>query len=255
MANQWQNDFRYEAIQASVSCVNEYPEQDPFDLPFSFCLPVAEKPIVAWITPGRIMIVFLVLGLAGLFAGAATVSIVEENHKHANFWLALGCGCSLTGFVCLLLPIVFQTLITSWCIGPRGNALRQNSLKRDLFCCELGDSSNPSITIDGDDHVLVRLDRKNNRLMIEGVSATYQIYAKDVVLMRPFEFASYLGADIIYHVDENTSLRIGIAKASQLKELRAQAPIFYFVDHWITNNIYNDIFETLMWNRKLNKDG
>ena len=254
MSNHWKRDFRYEAIRASISRASQFPDSDPFDLPFSFCLPVAEKPIVAWITPGRIVIVFLVLGMAGILGGAITVSIFDENHKHVNFWLAVGCSFSLTGFICLLTPILLQDFIISWGVGDRGKMLLQNSNRADLLCCELGDSVNPSITIDGDDHVIVHLDRANNRLLIEGISATYQILAKDVVLMLPFEFGSYLGADIVYSVDEETTLRIGIAKASQIKEFRAQATIFYFLDRWVRNKVYDDIFQTLMWNRYLEID-
>lgn len=245
MANQWENDFRYQAIQASIKRIGNHLDCEPLDLPFSFCLPVGGKPVAGWITPGRIMLAFLILGFAGLIAGAITVSSVDDQQKNAVLWMTLGASFSLTGMLCFFLPILLHKWITGWCVGSRGQALLSKSQGKDLICCELGNSAKPGLSIDGDDHVIVLLDRQNRRLLVEGVAATYVIHGDDVLLIRPFEFMSYLGADIIYRIDEDTTLRLGIAKVNALIDLKTQAPLFFFVNRWIKNWILKDIVATL----------
>ena len=68
-ARTWEADFRYPAIQASIPLIRDGYLDDPFRFDGSFCIPVAERPAVGW-TPGKIMLIFLVLGFALLGTGA-----------------------------------------------------------------------------------------------------------------------------------------------------------------------------------------
>ena len=68
-AKTWDTDFRYPAIQESIKHIRSESAGDIFRSRSSFCIPVANKPIVGW-TPGRLFIVFLVLGFVLLIAAA-----------------------------------------------------------------------------------------------------------------------------------------------------------------------------------------
>lgn len=245
MRNRWESDFRYPAMQASMIVAEHCAEADVFDITSSFCLPVSEKPVVSWVTPGRITLMFLILGLAGLICGAIISSQIDEGNPLNGVWLSLAACSSLSGFCCFFIPMLVQKHIIKWCIGDRGKALANKSSGNDLIYCELGDSSNPHLTIDGDDFIVMLLDRANQRLLIEGVGASYQIRGDDIVSIQEFQFMGCMGADIVYRIDPGTCLRVGIAKANGLKELRNQMPFLVFVDRWIKNQILDEVLDTL----------
>ena len=73
-AKTWKADFRFPAIQASAKLVRNGYLDNPFDCPYSYCIPVTERPAAGW-TPGKIMLNFLVLGFSLLLLGGLIVSI------------------------------------------------------------------------------------------------------------------------------------------------------------------------------------
>ena len=79
-AKTWETDFRYQAIQESIKLVRSENAGDIFRSRSSFCIPIANRPIVGW-TPGRLFIVFLVLGFGLLIAAAILAGIAERNPK------------------------------------------------------------------------------------------------------------------------------------------------------------------------------
>lgn len=71
------------------------------------------------------------------------------------------------------MPSVFENRIVSLFLGDRGRQLRRRAGLSGVIASELadGDLAKQSISIDGDDHVLVFMDKAQRRLLIEGISA------------------------------------------------------------------------------------
>ncbi|MEM9944424.1 MAG: hypothetical protein AAF939_22920, partial [Planctomycetota bacterium] len=240
--NQWESDFRYPAMQASMAIVADEQLDDLSGCQFSFCLPVFSKPVNSWINPGRLSLLFLVLGFGGLICGGLMAFKAEQDLETNFTWVLIALACGVSGIAFLLLPALLQKRINSWFIGDRGKALVAKSRGGDLIYCELGDSSNPKLTIDGDDNVIVLLDKVNERLLIEGVAASYQIRKQDVRSIQNFEFMGCIGADIVYQIGSATTLRLGIASADIKKELTRQIPFLSFIKKdWSRNRILDAV--------------
>lgn len=241
MPNDWSKDFRYPAIQASMNLVEHHRGNYIDHDSFSFCLPVSEKPIVAWVTPGRIALLFVVLGLAGLIAGAAIALLVDIEDKRNWAWTIIALACCGAGILTLFCPVLFQKHINQFCIGERASNLLSKMGRNDIHFCELGDVTDPTITVEGDDHVVVLVDHEQNRLLIEGTAATYRIRASDVLEVSSFEFMNYVGADITCRIDDKTSFRFGLAKVYLWKEVVVQLPFLPFLNRWIKNEILESV--------------
>jgi hypothetical protein len=247
-AKTWNKDFRYPAIQASIRAFGDDYRDDPFRYPGSFCVPVAEKPVAGW-TPGRTALIALVIGFAMLVGGALLGSTAERRAPGADrsLILALAATCSLGGMVTFFLPATLERRTIRWLTRPRGDDLIDRSPRAKIMSAELsnGDRSKMKISVDGDDHVLVLFDGENRRLMIEGIGARYQIRAEDVERIGPFEFLNYLGVEIVYRTDEETSLHIAIARVSILLEVIRQVPILFFLRKRLSNKPLAYALQTL----------
>ena len=239
MAKHWESDFRYPAIQASMAQVEREPQQDALDRAFSFCLPVTALPLPSWITPDKISLLFLILGMGGLAAGAIMAATMDLDDGGIKMWIAA--SSSLTGMLLLFMPALLHKRMTIWKIGDRVDQLLSRFPRMESVCCELGDSINPTLSIDGDDHVLILFDTSNRRLLIEGLAASYQIRGDDVSLVGPFEFGGALGAEIECKIAGETFFRFGILRTSILNELIRQVPIL--PDRWIKNHLLDKCIE------------
>jgi len=190
-ARSWETDFRFSAIQASARVLGDAHRLDPFQFPGSFCLPVAERPIVGW-TPGRVSLIAIILGFTLLGAGVLLATTADNAKTDAGgmVMLAIAACCSFSGILTFFVPAKLDRQIVSWLIGGRGHELVQRSNMANVMAAELSDAdrSKMKITIDGDDHVLIRFDEENRRLMIEGIGARYQVRAADVEKVEAFEF-------------------------------------------------------------------
>lgn len=244
-AKTWEADFRYRAIKASIRQLDGHDRNDLFSFPGSFCIPVAEKPVVGW-TPGKLMLIALVVGFALLASGALLASRVEIKDDEADVGLLiLGCVATLCGFVCFLAPVLLDRHVMRLLLGQRGSHLLAH--EGTVLCAEISeaDRSRLKISIDGDDYILLLADAQERRLLIEGVAARYQICGEDVQYVDEFEWLNYLGAEIEYRVDEDTTLRIAIARVSMLLELTRQLPFLLFLRKRIRNRILDVCRETL----------
>jgi len=110
---------------------------------------------------------------------------------------------------------------------------------------ELSKPDDNTISIDGDDHILVFFDQASQRLVIEGISCRYQIRRADVVSIESFQFISYLGAHICYRIDADTVLGIAIVKPSFKHELLRQAPYLFFLRGRIKNWVLEETQKTI----------
>ncbi|MCA9026325.1 MAG: hypothetical protein KDA86_14050 [Planctomycetaceae bacterium] len=242
-AKTWEQDFRYPAIQTSIRALSHDHFDDPFEYPGSFCLPVAERPLVGW-SPGRITLIALVLGFALLAAGAWLASIAEKQN---GLLLVIGGCCSLSGMLMFFLPLKLDRQIIGWMMGKRGHDLAARARNLTLLASELSDPdlSRMKISIDGNDHVLILFDEQNHRLMIEGLGARYQVRAADVVDIAPFQFMNYLGVKISYRINSKGPLSIALARTSLVTELARQLPFLFFLKKLVKNQLLEQSLRTL----------
>lgn len=247
-AKTWETDFRYPAVQASIHALGDAHHDDHFNYPGSFCIPVGKKPISGW-TPGRVSLIAIILGFAllgtGIWICTAYAKQVPDDSKTAI--LLLGTCCWISGTIVFMLPAKLDRPIICSILGKRGRQLLQRIPTAESIACELS-NSNPdemSMSIDGDDHVLILFDQDNYRLLIEGIGARYQIRAEDVEILTPFEYKNYVGAEIICKIDSQTNFRFGIARVSLLLELTRQLPFLKFLRKNIRNKLLENSIKTL----------
>ncbi len=194
-AKTWESDFRYKAIKASIRQLDASYRDDPFRFSGSFCVPLAVKPVVGW-TPGKILLIALVLGFILLGLGALLASQAGEDEPIPSTGLLVAAGVScLSGFGCFLSPLFLDRYIMTWLLGERAANLlaRQGT----VLCAEISDTDQTKMTVavDGDDYVLIVADDVDQRLLIEGVAARYQIRSDDVISVTEFSWKTYVGAD------------------------------------------------------------
>jgi len=246
-AKLWTEDFRFHAIQHSIRRLGSDEIEDPFRCAGSFCLPVGERPMVGW-TPGRVAIIILVatfslLGIAMLLARWEE-QMAPGPAASVVFGAAVCCG--LAGMVGFFIPAKFDRQIVGWLIGERGRQLMQRTGLVETMSVEISSpESATKITIDGDDHALVGFDDENHRLLVEGVAARYQIRAADVERLIRYQYKNYVGADITYRIDPETTLRIIVARVSLLLEVYRQVLILSFLKRTIRNRIFESCARTL----------
>ncbi len=246
-AKTWEADFRYSAIQASRTVLGRLREdEDMFNLPASFCVPVAERPVVGW-TPGRIMLIAMVMGflLGGSGAFLATVAVKKVDDVTNAGLLTLAVCCSLSGMLMFFLPVVCDRYVMCAIIGDRGKKLIERAGTTKILTTELSnaDRSKMKLSIDGDDYVLIFPDDVNRRLLIEGIGARYQIRSEDVEQLLPFQFMNYLGVEIVCSIGTEGTLHIALARVSYLLEITRQIPILFFLRGRISNRLLIRISE------------
>ncbi|MDB4637349.1 MAG: hypothetical protein P8M30_10420 [Planctomycetaceae bacterium] len=246
-AKTWDKDFRKDAIRASIQKMKPEEREDPFQTDESFCIPVRETPVPFW-TPGKVSLIFLLIGFVFLGLGAVIVSYAEKRVDHLQpVLIALGVACSLSGFLKFFVPAKGDRLIISRMIGERARRKIESFDRKASISAELGESGveGQNISVDGDDHVLVFFDQARKRLLIEGIGARYQICAVDVTHFSEFQFMNYLGAAISCRINESTELNIAIDRVSILFEILRQIPIFWFLRKRIKNQVFVMCEETL----------
>ena len=244
-AKTWDADFRCDAIAASLATLPEEARDDPFATDVSFCLPAQSRPN-AGLTPGKLMLLALFVGFGLLAAGAVVLSMSENGTLPPSpIWLPLGAVCSLLGIATFFLAVKYDWLATRYLIGERLDRTLEHAGDAVRVTGELGPpGENQTISISSDDHVLMYCDRANQRLLIEGINARYQIRREDIQAIRRFEFMSYLGAEIEYRIDDATVLGIAVARNTLLRELIRQAPILFFLKRFVRNVVLDELHRT-----------
>lgn len=247
-AKQWNDDFRSDAIMESIAMFpGEIPE-DVHDSGQSFCLPMRDRPMIGF-TPGKLMLVVLVLGFALMGLAAWVISRVDIDADDPGSTLTIvgAMMLGLTGFMCFFVPAIFDKPVAKCFLGSRGKELQHRAGSDDLLSAELanGDPSKQGIAIDADDNVLVFPDKQNKRLLIEGLAARYQIRSEDVIAVQPFVYTNYVGASIHYRINGQTDLWIALARVSLLYELTRQLPFLIFLRKRIKNRILDGVSEAI----------
>lgn len=238
-AKTWEEDFRYPAIQASIRQIRSAGASDPLDYSGSFCVPVAEKPAVGW-TPGKVNLVVLVLGFAGILGGGLLAALSDRlDATGATIALITGLVLSLGGITTLLAVAKLDKKIIRFLVGDRASHLfEQAESGLELLSSELSSADDRvTISIDGDDHVLILVDTQNSELQMEGTGARYRIRASDVTHLAPYQFMNYLGVEIRCRIDDETELHFAIARVSIAFEITRQIPILFFLRKRIRNRL------------------
>lgn len=255
-ARTWDEDFRKDAIKASIRNLGPEYRDNPFLYDGSFCLPVGENPAPFW-TPGKFSLIALVIGFALLAGGAAIVSAAETLDGEVDpVLLTLAALCSLSGFAMFFIPVKGDRLILRWMLGDRVRSRLDEFDVRHVMSSELGQPGpkGRKLSIDGDDHVLIFFDDGNHRIMIEGIGARYQIRARDVESLNAYQFMNYMGVEITCRIDENTTLDIALARVSLLYELLTQVPIFLFLKKRLKNPLLEKCEQTLQFSDAISLD-
>jgi hypothetical protein len=238
-AKTWDDDFRKDAIDASLQKLGDEYLDDPFQYDGSFCLPVGEKPNQGWgWTPfwigGYVFLAIFVLE-------AAVIIYVIVCFAH---------GINPFNWIVLLIPggMLAGSGVHQFLISRRGEKLILGRLLKDrlhtrleefdtehVIPCELIDpDSNERRYFDSHDQVLVFLDVERRRLLIEGVTARYQIRAEDVVCLRNCEWTGLLaayrsGALLTCRIDETTELSLAAVREPGYYEERQQSLLWLFL--------------------------
>lgn len=247
-AKNWESDFRYAAIRASIEKLGSQPDVETFDAPGSLCVPIAKKPVVG-LTPGKVMVVCLVLGFSCLGGAVFLTGTAERNKNRGRpnaAWLVpVGSVLGVAGISLFFAPILCDRWIVRFVVGSRASALVRRSGK--LLCAEISntDRSKMTVSIDGDDYVLLLADQDHHRLLIEGIAARYMIRSSDVTDLQPFQYLNYVGAELTYRIDSKTTLSLAIARVSLLLELTRQVPPLFFLRRLIKNRILRTCEEVL----------
>lgn len=243
-AKNWESDFRYLAMQRSIKLVRNGHLDEPMSSPYSFCVPVAEKPVLG-VTPGRIFALFLILGFLGLIAGVVLVAYAKNQPGMEPLILSLALTFSISGVLCFFLPVKLDRYIVRWILGKRGADLLERG-RGEIVVAELSqaDQSRMKISIDGDDYVMAFFDSKNRQILIEGISARYKILESDVRRLRPFEYINYIGVEVTYLIGNEILLTIAIARVSMLTELIRQLPVLFFLKRYVRNRLWDRAMET-----------
>src|SRR5262249_28726138 len=148
-AKTWEADFRYPAVVESLKLIQGEYLNDPFRYPGSFCLPVASKP-VSGVTPGKLMIVALVLGFALLGVAAFLASEGEKQNDSVPL-LVLAVICGICGMLCFFTPVLLARMVVSCLVGARSTELLQRASGQKIFAAEISSPETSNrITIDGD---------------------------------------------------------------------------------------------------------
>ena len=242
-AKTWSDDFRSSAINSSISRLPDRNEDDVFGWPSSFCLPVSDRPVVGF-TPGKLTLILLALGFVLL---GLAVWLTGNEDDPAAWRMILAAASGISGMACFFAPAVFAKQIAFLFLQQRGWRLHSMASPEKLMTSELSDGAvgKQKIEIDGDDYVLIFMDKANQRILMEGIAARYQIRSEDVISVEDFMFINYVGARIRCRIGEDAELCFAIAKVSILFELTRQLPFLIFLRKRIRNRLLEESLLTL----------
>lgn len=248
-ARSWEDDFRKDAIKASIRKLGAEHRADPFRFDGSFCLPVAERPVTGW-TPGRFSLIAMIVGFALLALGLVIVTAAEAmGAKNDLVLLSLAGFCSLSGIAAFFVPVKGDKLILRWLLGDRVRSRLHEFDSRCVMSSELRPHG-PALRkmlLGGNDHVILFFDDENEKIMIEGTGARYQIRARDVESLHVYDFMNCLGAEITCRIDEDTRLEIALARASVLYEIMKHIPLFLLLKKHLKNPLLERCERTLQF--------
>jgi hypothetical protein len=198
-------DFREAAVEESLRLIEAAPGRDPDELGRSLVLPADANGFarLRWI--GRMMLVRLVLGIAGIVAGgvlAATEAKLRATLGLAEWHVLTVAGfCSLGGIGLLLTSVFFVRRSVRRGIGERYAEARNHSTLRPPLCVGVEDCRTfTTLKIAPEDLAYVAFDASRRRLILEGLLFRYVIQAADIVSVQQATGAATTGTQVVFRV-------------------------------------------------------
>lgn len=229
-AKTWDEDFRNEAIEASVRKLGEVYLDDPFSYDGSFCLTVGERPRQGW-TPfwirGCVYLTSFVLEVS-IMVYIISCFVVGIDVAFRVIFLIPSVMLASIGIEQLLVSRTGECFILRRLMKDRVQTRLEEFDAEHMIPCELIDPNDERHYYGSDDYVLIFLDEERRRLLIEGVSARYQIRADDVTGLEKYEWTGWSsvfyrsGALLTCRIDETTELTLAAVREPSDYEERQQ---------------------------------
>lgn len=235
-AKTWDDDFRKDAIDASVRKLGDEFLDDPFRYDGSFCLPVGETPKQGW-SPiwirGCVYLASFVLEVIILLS----IFVYGIDGSFRVMYLFFAVMLAGIGSEKLLTSRAGETFILRRLLKDRVRTRLEEFAAEQVIPCELIDPEpdGERRSYDSDDYVLIFLDEAHRRLLIEGVSARYQIRAEDVTRLQKHEWTGWSsvfyqsGAVLTCRIDEKTELTLAAVREPGNYEIDQQMLLWLFL--------------------------
>lgn len=220
LLEEFDTDFRRDAIEASILRLRETGAPDPLRCNRSFCLPTEhgrrQLRSQVWLLGFSVLMAVCGFGAAGLIV-AWDARQPEELRQPWLSVLAMLLGSG--GIASLFLPVLAGGLLIRGHLGQRFESLRNNTELTKVMSVGIEDSSTFSnIKLVSDDLGYLGIDPAGRRLIIEGVVCRYIIRAEDIDRIEAKLEGSSTGTEIHYYVDDHVALGITIEKMSLIQE-------------------------------------
>lgn len=200
-----QLDFREAAVLESLRLLEANPGRLPDELPMSLVLP-ADESGPAWLRYiGRMTLLRLVLGIAGLVMGAVLAAVSGPVQRNtgvpAEAVITLAAPCSIGGIAIMLANSLLVRRAVRRAIGERFDRVQRQSVLRSPLCVGVEDARTfTKMKIAPEDFAWAAFDSAGRRLILEGLIFRYVIHAADVVSVTQAAGATATGVQIVFRV-------------------------------------------------------
>lgn len=217
-------DFRDAAVTASVDALAQRPGVDPLNAGISYCLPALEDKRSALTRFKIAMIIRLVVGLAGLIGGGLLAALMDGPLAgiDESLLLTIAACCSVGGILVLLSAAVGQGRFLRKHLGERYNAVVSIPSPFKPAAVGIEDAATFSkLKAAPEDLVIAVFDVEGRRIIMEGLSHSYLILARDVVTLQEVRGGASVGTRITYNCG-GEELSIVLVQENIRHELKRQ---------------------------------
>jgi hypothetical protein len=181
------------------------PGKLPEELGTSLVLP-ADASGPAWLRHvGRMTLLRLVLGIAGLILGAALAAVSSTAERSTGLpsaaFIAVAAPCSLGGMGILLANVFLVRRAVRRGIGQRFATVERQSTLRPPLCVGVEDAHTfTKMKIVPEDLAWIAFDSASRRLILEGLIFRYIVQAADVIRVGQVAGTTATGIQIVFRV-------------------------------------------------------
>ncbi|MCA9041019.1 MAG: hypothetical protein KDA65_11775 [Planctomycetaceae bacterium] len=220
LMSEFKNDFRYDAIKASVKRMEREGITDPWDAEFSYCLPTGNS-ISTMKRLHHFSTGFSIIALTLLVLPGICLLLQEKFGLNINIPLSVFFSVFAIGMVMKVLFLIFINRIAIPFYGGRHRACRNHP---DLQCLphinieNAATYSQRKFTIehnpyfDTEDYAYLALDQNRARLIIEGILCRYLVRAEDVTDLRKVSVRTSAATQISFRVTDDQELELVLAE-------------------------------------------
>jgi hypothetical protein len=219
-------DFRQAAVEESLQILEANPGRTMDDLGLSLVLPADVDGPARIRHIGRMTLLRLVLGIAGLACGALLAAI--ESWIADNFLIpqavtmTIAAGCTFGGIGLLLASVFCVRWSVRRALGQRYDAVRRISNLRSPICVGVEDARTfTTMKLAPEDFAYIAFDAANRRIILEGLTFRYAILAQDVYQVAQAAGTAATGVQITFRVGR-VIIAITLQYDSVLNEIKKQ---------------------------------